>query len=259
MNTKEKNSVKVVKNIMNALEDVGTLKHLFKRLSFIWNKHFSDCKVEYYLEDFLFHEVYTAGASIFGLDKSAILQECARLFGKKHIVEDSGHVYILLSSKVSVMGFIKITRQHGRLEVEELMKLEILANFLRNAFKSVFADEVNGNEVNYGLIVERSADIIYSCDYKGNFTYINPIGVRLSGFNLEEIIGSSFLDFIPLSHRSKVRDFYNIQFSKLLSNTYYEYPVETKSGDLLWLGQNVQIITSKKRLVVRFHAVARVI
>jgi PAS domain S-box-containing protein len=259
MNTSQNNSVKVIKNIMNALEDVSTLKHFFKRLSFIWRTHFSNCKVEYYLEDCLFNEVYTPGAPIFGLDKPAILQESARLFGKKYIIVEKGEVYILLSSKVSVLGFIRIAKLQGKIEVEELIKLEILANFIRTAFRGVFSDEVSGNEVNYGLIVERSADIIYSCDYRGTFTYINPIGVKLSGFSIEEIIGSSFLDFIPSTHRGKVRDFYNNQFTRLLSNTYYEYPVETKAGNVLWLGQNVQIITTKKRLVVRFHAVARVI
>ena len=42
-------------------------------------------------------------------------------------------------------------------------------------------------EKRYRQVVENAAEIIYAVDDKGNFTYGNPAGLKVTGFSLEEL------------------------------------------------------------------------
>ena len=85
---------------------------------------------------------------------------------------------------------------------------------------------------------------------------MNPAGLKIAGYAAEELIGKSYLDLIPLDHRETVERFYGIQFVKRLPITYYEFPLVTKQGETVWLGQNAQLLTEDEA-VVGFQAIAR--
>jgi PAS domain S-box-containing protein len=115
---------------------------------------------------------------------------------------------------------------------------------------------VSGSGVNYRQLVEGSSDVIYICDYKGDFKYINHQVTNITGFDIEEIKGRNFLQFIVPEYQKSARDFYKHQFDHLIENTYYEYPVNTKDGRVVWFGQNVNLIVNEGK-VTELHAVAR--
>ncbi|MBI2618826.1 MAG: PAS domain S-box protein [Ignavibacteriales bacterium] len=52
------------------------------------------------------------------------------------------------------------------------------------------------SEERYRQIVESANDIIYRTDPRGNFVYANPAAERIMGYNLKEVVGRSFLDFV---------------------------------------------------------------
>lgn len=116
--------------------------------------------------------------------------------------------------------------------------------------------ELADSEKKYRQVVETANDIIYLTDHHGCFTFVNPVGLRITGYALEEIIGKHYLDLIPPDHREDAKRFYRVQFEKRLPATYYDFPILTRQGETVWLGQNAQILTEGDR-ITGFQVIAR--
>ena len=112
------------------------------------------------------------------------------------------------------------------------------------------------SEKKYRQIIEEAGDIVYTTDVKGYFTFANTIAERVTGYSMEEIIGKRFLDLIAPESREEAGIFYLKQIEEQIESTYYEYPLLTKKGDRLWLGQNVQLIKQNGE-IIGVQAVAR--
>jgi len=99
-------------------------------------------------------------------------------------------------------------------------------------------------------LVAGARDIIYACDAAGHFTFANPFAVELLGYSESEILGRHFLTLIQDDQRELATKFYGRQFVGRVLDTYFEFPAVRKTGDVLWLGQHVQ-------LIIGFQAIAR--
>jgi two-component system sensor histidine kinase/response regulator len=108
----------------------------------------------------------------------------------------------------------------------------------------------------YRHLVENATDVIYSCDPYGVFTYINRTVRTVIGYREKDLLKKSVFEIIDPEVREHVAAFYRRQFRERTPNTYYELPIVTPSGEHVWIGQNVQILTSGDR-VIGFQAVAR--
>ncbi len=96
-------------------------------------------------------------------------------------------------------------------------------------------------EKKYRELVETVSDIIYRCNYKGEFIYVNPKAVHMCGFIEEELLGKHFSDLVKKDHVQRVVNFYKIQFENQQRSTYLEFPILTKEGKEVWVGQTVDI------------------
>ncbi len=101
----------------------------------------------------------------------------------------------------------------------------------------------------YRQLVENASDIIFQADVGGYFTFVNPVVLRLTGYTEKEILGKHFTELIRPDHREKVMKFYGRQFVKRLPVTYNEFPMVTKHGITLWIGQSTQIIMAEETIV----------
>ena len=117
-------------------------------------------------------------------------------------------------------------------------------------------ETLRSREQRYRQLVDNAKDIIYRTDADGHLTYINPTAVKIMGYPAEEVIGKHYLEVIRPEYRKDTEKFYGVQFVKRMPNTYYEFPVLTKDGKELWLGQNVQLIVEGDS-VAGFQALAR--
>jgi PAS domain S-box-containing protein len=111
-------------------------------------------------------------------------------------------------------------------------------------------------EERYRELVESATDIIYRADHRGCFTYANPIALRVMGYSEQELIGTRYLDLILPEFRAEAERFYKLQVLQSTPNTYFEFPVQTKAGEVLWLGQNVQLLIRDGK-ITGVQAVAR--
>jgi two-component system sensor histidine kinase/response regulator len=108
----------------------------------------------------------------------------------------------------------------------------------------------------YRHIIENANEIIYRADHNGCFTYVNPAAMRITGFEEEELLGRKYLDLIDPDYRDVAMRFYEHQFRTRGASTYFEFPMITKSGARIWMGQNVLTVLDGDR-VVGYEAIAR--
>jgi two-component system cell cycle sensor histidine kinase/response regulator CckA len=112
------------------------------------------------------------------------------------------------------------------------------------------------SEARYRALVENANDIVFRTDDAGYVTFGNRAGFRITGYEEEEIIGKHYSLLVRPDMRDEAVKFFGRQFVKGLQNTYSEYPILTKEGHEVWLGQNTQLLVKDGR-VIGFQAVAR--
>ncbi len=117
-------------------------------------------------------------------------------------------------------------------------------------------NKLKENEEKFRLLIESATDIFYYTDSLGNFTYVNEIASKITGYSNEELLSMKYLDLVEPSHRKEVKSFYSIQTFKGQRVTYNEFPIRTKSGKIAWVGQNVQLIVHGGK-VEGIQAIAR--
>jgi len=111
-------------------------------------------------------------------------------------------------------------------------------------------------EKRYRQVVENATEIIYAVDEKGNFTYGNPAGLKVTGYSLEELRKLNFADLVLPEHRERVKDIYSNQFRQRIPATYVEFPFIGKAGEIIWFGQNSALVMEGDK-IVGFHMIAR--
>lgn len=112
---------------------------------------------------------------------------------------------------------------------------------------------------NYQSLVENAQDMIFNTDIYGNFVYLNEMSSRTFGFRNENLVGQNSISVIHPDYRKTVQEFYENQFKNRIKHTYLEFPIRTKEGRIIWLGQNATMTFepgSRKR-VSGFIALAR--
>jgi len=112
------------------------------------------------------------------------------------------------------------------------------------------------SEKRYRQVVENATDIIYTVDEKGNFTYANPAGLKVTGYSLGELRKLNYADLVLPEHRERVLQIYINQFRERLPTTYVEFPFIGKAGEILWFGQNATLVIEEDK-IVGFHVIAR--
>ena len=101
---------------------------------------------------------------------------------------------------------------------------------------------IEASEKRYRQIVENANDIIFKSDIKGNFSYVNPIAVRVVEYSEKELLTMNYLDLITPEYKKIASIYYTDQLKNKVTSSYLEFPVFTKSGKLKWIGQNIQLI-----------------
>lgn len=114
----------------------------------------------------------------------------------------------------------------------------------------------SANNDRYRLAVERANDVIFNIDLAGHFTFVNPTACSLTGYQEDELVGRHFLTLICPDARRAAEVFYRTQVQRRIASTYYEYPIETRDGQVRWLGQFVQLILDGSH-IVSVQAIAR--
>ncbi len=101
--------------------------------------------------------------------------------------------------------------------------------------------ELSKKEIQYKNIVENSSDFIFICNLYGLFTYVNPQIEKKSGYSNEELIGTHFSKMVRQDYQSNLIGHYQFQYENRIPSTYVEFPIITKDGNEIWIGQTVDL------------------
>ena len=99
-------------------------------------------------------------------------------------------------------------------------------------------EEIIESREKYRSVVESVKEVIFRTDAEGRFTFLNPAWTMITGFDVEESMGKSYLDFIhPSDLERNIRDFevmgdHGEDYSK------YEARFATSDGGMKWIEVN---------------------
>lgn len=139
------------------------------------------------------------------------------------------------------IGFNNLLEQIGKTQ-KELKEINLNLDERvkqRTAELTSVQTSLKNSEEKYRKIVEEVGDVVYTSDYKGYFTYINPVSKRLTGYTESEMIGKHFTELIDPEWKAKVVKYYKEQFDNKINETLYSFPIITKSGEKKWVEQTV--------------------
>jgi PAS domain S-box-containing protein len=122
--------------------------------------------------------------------------------------------------------------------------------------KKAALEALQESEKLYRALVESASDMVYRTNVDGCLTFINASTARITGYDEKEAIGKHYSVFIHPDQRESAVKFFNHQFDMMIQNTYSEYPIITKDGRDVWLGQNTQLVLENGE-VAGFQAVSR--
>jgi PAS domain S-box-containing protein len=155
--------------------------------------------------------------------------------------------YLFASFRERHLMYLQLEESHQKLErmVEE--RTEELAR-TNDELRAQIADrkraetDLAQSEERYRELVQNAGDIIYRVDAKGFFTFVNAVALRITGYAEQEIIGKHYTSFLHPNHRSDAEKFYARQAAEKQPETYLEFPMVTKSGETISIGQNTQLL-----------------
>ena len=124
---------------------------------------------------------------------------------------------------------------------------------------ALFEDNISSNEDRYRLLIESVNDIIYTSDSNGLMLYMNSQGIEFSGYSMDELKGVTLTTFIDAGHKARVLEFYLKQIEDQLETSYLEFPIVSKSGTRMWVGQRLRLLFDARQTpkVVGFLGVLR--
>ena len=164
--------------------------------------------------------------------------------------------YQLRPPSGEALGVLALFSKHA-ITQEEDAQLDALSSTTALVLHAAEGEErLKESEERYRELVEISNDIVYRTDAGGVFTFVNRVASRITGYSEQELVGIHFAYLILPEYREETAKFYGRQFIEKISNTYYEFPLLTKTGETVWIGQNVQLLT-KNDEIVGFQAIAR--
>jgi PAS domain S-box-containing protein len=114
-------------------------------------------------------------------------------------------------------------------------------------------------ESTYELLVQNAEDLIYQCDVNGFYQFLNQRCFEKLGYTKEEMLGRNSMEFIPVENVVEVNQFYRNHFEQRIESSYLEFPVKTKDGQVIWLGQYVTTLykPGSKNIINGFLALGR--
>lgn len=106
-------------------------------------------------------------------------------------------------------------------------------------------------------IANSSSDIIFFCTREGLFTFVNTFGERLLGLPSDQLIGKHFTEFVTEDRRQEVLEHFTEALKAGFENHYYEFPVLTNSGNVVWVGQTTNLFIDSNGAEEGIFAIAR--
>jgi len=100
----------------------------------------------------------------------------------------------------------------------------------------------------YRLIAENMYDAVYTLDTNGNFTFVNDVALKRSGYTRKWFIGRSFLNFVNPENKNMVqKSFKSVMMGKVVPA--YELSYINSKGKSLWIEINATPLVDNGNII----------
>lgn len=100
----------------------------------------------------------------------------------------------------------------------------------------------------YRLIAENMYDAVYTLDTNGNFTFVNDVALKRSGYTRKWFIGKSFLNFVIPENKNMVqKSFKSVMMGKVVPA--YELSYINSKGKSLWIEINATPLVDNGNII----------
>lgn len=93
----------------------------------------------------------------------------------------------------------------------------------------------------FRLLLEDTGAYLCELDYLGEILYANPAALNKLGYSEEEIKRFNILDFSPHDQKQKILKFYENQYRLKKADTYSEWEVTNRFGEIFRIGCRVKM------------------
>jgi PAS domain S-box-containing protein len=123
-------------------------------------------------------------------------------------------------------------------------------------YVTVLQEEVEAREKQYREVIDNASDMIYELNADGKFAFVNPVMQSITEYSKEELLQKSYWEIIQPEHIQAAIEFYKEQRKSKKEFTYYDLPILTRSGQNVWVGQNVTMFFHNEK-VFKVSVIAR--
>jgi PAS domain S-box-containing protein len=106
------------------------------------------------------------------------------------------------------------------------------------------------SESKYRSVVESIKEVIFHLDPAGNWTFLNPAWSAITGFEVRDSLGKSFLDFVQDEDREQNREVFLLLMTRRQEYFRYETRCLTKEKKVRWVEIDMQAIVDREERVM---------
>ena len=117
-------------------------------------------------------------------------------------------------------------------------------------------DELSTNEIKYRNLIENSGVVMYTTSIDGCITFSSSRAFNLTGYTMEELTGMYFAKLIADEWLEEVKGKYRRQAENNIQETFVEFCIRTKQGEIKWVEQSA-ILVSEDGIPVGFQCIVK--
>ncbi len=110
-------------------------------------------------------------------------------------------------------------------------------------------DALEESEAMYRNLIEESAQMLFTADVQGRFTYVSSRLKKTIGYSDKDLLGKQFASIYDGEWRKKSIAFYQKQLLDRTEETTYLFPIIIKTGEKLWIEQVATLIKKNGNIV----------
>ncbi|MEO8415278.1 MAG: PAS domain S-box protein [Ginsengibacter sp.] len=109
-------------------------------------------------------------------------------------------------------------------------------------FGEIAKSDLEANEIKYRNLIENAGIVLYTTSTNGLITFASSKAFQLTGYNLDELIGMHYCDIVDFDWVDIVKEKYKSQVKNNIEETFLEFCIRTKYGDLKWVEQSAVLL-----------------
>ncbi len=112
------------------------------------------------------------------------------------------------------------------------------------------------NEIKYRNLIENAGIVMYTTTLDGFITFATGKAFQLTDYTLSDLVGMNYSDIIDIDYLEMAQEKYKRQLEKNIEETFLEFAIRTKYGDLKWVEQTA-ILVCENDVPIGFQCVIK--